>query len=198
MTAGAPLVDRRPGRPRSAAADEKILDATVDLLAEQGFLALTVEAVAARAGVAKTTIYRRWPGKEVLVMDALCGMKGLKGEPPGESVRGDLLFMLRRMRDVWLTGRFGSLMRRLAADGIDRPDLYREFRDRFVAPRQAIMRGIIERGIAEGVVRPDVEVQWVIAMLVSPVITAVMTHQGKLPIKQIDFTVDTVLRGIAP
>ena len=197
MTA-APKIERRPGRPRSTAADQAILDATVDLLAEQGFLALTVEAVAARAGVAKTTIYRRWPGKDELVMDALCGMKGLQHAPPGESVRGDLLYMLHRMRTVWVSGMFGQLMRRLAADGIERPDLYREFRNRFVAPRQAAMRAIVERGVAEGSIRPDVDKQWMIAMLVSPIITAVMTHQERVTRQQIDFTVDTVLRGVAP
>jgi AcrR family transcriptional regulator len=190
--------ERRPGRPRSTAADQAILDATVDLLAELGFLALTVEAVAARAGVAKTTLYRRWPNKDELVMDALCGMKGMQHDLPGESVRGDLLYMLHRMRTVWISGKFGSLMRRLAADGIERPDLYREFRNRFVAPRQAIMRAIIDRGIAEGSIRADVDRQWMIAMLVSPIITAVMTHQDRVTGQQIDFTVDTVLRGVAP
>ncbi len=190
--------DRRPGRPRDQAVDAAILDATVDLLAEQGFLALSVEAVAARAGVAKTTVYRRWPGKNELVMDALCDMKGLTLDLPGESVRGDLLHVLHRMRTLWVTGRFGSLMRRLAADGIERPDLYREFRSRFVAPRQAVMRSIIERGIADGSIREDIDVQWMIALLISPIVTAVMTHQNRVTRQQIDFTVDTVLRGVAP
>ena len=192
------ITERRPGRPRSAAAAEAILEATVDLLAEEGYLALTVEAVAARAGVAKTTVYRRWPGKDELVMDALCGVKDLEHVPPGESVRDDLHYMLQWMRSVWVVGRFGGLMRRLAADGIERPDLYREFRARFVAPRRAIMRAIIERGKDEGSIRQDVDVEWMIAMLVSPIISAVMTHQDPVTKRQVNFIVDTVLRGVAP
>ncbi len=192
-----PAADRRPGRPRSTAADEAILDATADLLAEQGFLALTIEAVAARAGVAKTTVYRRWPGKDELVMDALSCMKTPGTDLPGESVRGDLLCMLTRMRDVWLSGRFGRLMGRLAADGIERPDLYREFRARFVAPRRAAMREIIQRGIDEGTIWFDVDAEWVISLLTSPIITATLTHQNRVSDEQLEFIVDTVLRGVS-
>ena len=190
--------ERRPGRPRSEQAEAAILDATLDLLAEQGFLAFTVEAVVARAGVAKTTVYRRWPSKDELVMDALNCVKGIHQSPPGESVRGDLLFMLQRMRDLWIDSRFGRLMGRLAADGLERPDLYREFKQRFVAPRRAILREIIERGVKEGLIRPDVDVEGVIPLLTAPVISAALTHQERLPPEQIEFVVDTVLRGLAP
>lgn len=190
--------ERRPGRPRSTTADEAILEATVDLLAEQGFLGLSVEAVAARAGVAKTTIYRRWPTKDELVMDAVGCIKGPLHEPPGTSVRADLLYMLSRMRDAWFKGPFGRLMARLAADGLERPDLYREGRDRFVAPRRAAMRRVIERGIAEGTIRADVDPEWVSTLLASPTIAAALTHQDVLPQRQLEFIVDTVLAGLRP
>jgi AcrR family transcriptional regulator len=190
--------ERRPGRPRSEAVDEAILGATVDLLTEQGFLALSVEAVAARAGVAKTTIYRRWPNKDELVVDAVGCLHAPMAEPPGESVRDDLLFLMNRMRDSWFNGRFGRLMGRLAADGIERPDLYREGKARFVAPRRAVLRRVIERGFAEGRIRPDADPEWVISMLSAPVISAALTHQDPLPRRQLEFIVDTVLRGVAP
>lgn len=192
------VTPRRPGRPRSEAADEAIIDAAVELLTEQGFLALTIEAVAARAGVAKTTVYRRWPTKDELLLDAVGCIKGPPIDPPGESVRGDLLWMLNRMRDGWFKGRFGRLMGRLAADGLERPDLYREGRDRYVAPRHAAMRAIIQRGIDEGSIRSDVDPEWVIAMVASPIIAAALTHQDALPRRQLEFVVDTVLRGVAP
>jgi AcrR family transcriptional regulator len=188
----------RPGRPRSAAADEAILDATVDLLAEQGFLGLSIEAVAVRAGVAKTTIYRRWPTKDELLMDAVACLKHAHPEPRGESLRDDLIDMLSRMRDAWFEGRFGRVMARLAADGLERPELYRQGRERFVAPRRAQTRRVIERGIAEGVIRGDVDPEWVISLLVSPIISAALTHQDALPRQQIEFIVDTVLAGLRP
>ena len=66
------LTARPPGRPRSERAARAIIDATIDLLAEEGGVAgVSIEAVAARAGVGKTTIYRRWPNKEALIIDAL-------------------------------------------------------------------------------------------------------------------------------
>ena len=62
---------RRPGRPREQRADRAIIDATLEIFADEGYHALSVEAVAARAEVSKATIYRRWPGKRELVIDAL-------------------------------------------------------------------------------------------------------------------------------
>ena len=85
------------GRPRSSEAERAILDATVALYAERGMAGLSVEAVAARAGVAKTTIYRRWPSKEELVLAAVTAARGPAPEPPGASVRDDLLFLLGRV-----------------------------------------------------------------------------------------------------
>jgi hypothetical protein len=61
-----------------------------------------------------------------------------------------------------------------------------------------MMRAIIERGKDEGSIRHDVDVEWMIAMLVSPIIGAVMTHQDPVTKRQVDFIVDTVLRGVAP
>src|SRR5262249_34339814 len=83
---------RSPGRPRSPRADEAIIEAVLDLMAEGTSVeALSIEAVAARAGVGKATIYRRWPNKEALVVDALGALKGPLPELAGESIREDLL-----------------------------------------------------------------------------------------------------------
>jgi AcrR family transcriptional regulator len=93
-TADAP---RSPGRPRSVRADEAIVEATLDLLAEGNTIeTLSIEAIAARAGVGKATIYRRWSGKEALLRDALRTLKGTPPEPTGRSVRDDLSCCSRR------------------------------------------------------------------------------------------------------
>src|ERR1700693_4584889 len=88
---------RRPGRPRSERPARAIIEATLDLCAEQGFEGVCVEAVAARAGVGKATIYRRWPNKEELLLAALGSMKSPIPEPQGVSVRDDLVAMLSVM-----------------------------------------------------------------------------------------------------
>src|SRR5438270_10407102 len=90
---------RRPGRPRSAQAHQAILDAAPDLLADVGFEAMSVEGVAARAGVGKTTIYRRWPTKELLVIEAV---RSIHAEHPildTGNLRGDLRTLLQIAED---------------------------------------------------------------------------------------------------
>ena len=77
-------------------ADRAIIDAALSLFAEDGVEGLCIEKVAARAGVGKATIYRRWPGKEDLLLDALAALKTPLPEPRGESVRDDLVACCRR------------------------------------------------------------------------------------------------------
>src|SRR4051812_27075223 len=87
---------RPPGRPRSERAARAIIDATLALLAEEGGVTgVSIEAVAARAGVGKTTIYRRWPNKEALIIDALADLKEPFPAPRGESARDDLIAIAR-------------------------------------------------------------------------------------------------------
>src|SRR6266446_6100976 len=84
------------GRPRSQEADRAILTATADLLAERGLAAMSIEEVAARAGVGKTTIYRRWPSKGLLALDAfVASFREEQPQPDTGTLRGDLLAALR-------------------------------------------------------------------------------------------------------
>src|SRR5437879_4279834 len=89
-------VSRPPGRPRSERAEKAIIEATLDLLVEEaGVAGMTIEAVASRAGVGKTTIYRRWANKEALIIDALATLKGPVPPLAGVSVRDDLITLAR-------------------------------------------------------------------------------------------------------
>ncbi len=195
--AGGRGVGRGVGRPRNEQVDEAVLDAALALLADGGYQAFSMETVAARAGVAKTTVYRRWPGKDELIMDALVLMKGEVPVPPGGTFRDDLRFMIHAMREQWWSGRHGRLMQRLAADGIEHPAHYNEFRTRLLAPRQARMFAILQRGVDEGAIAPDVDLTWALQLITSPVVAAGLGHQGPISPEQIDFIVDTVLDGLA-
>jgi AcrR family transcriptional regulator len=100
-TAVGPAADQErkaPGRPRSARTDGVIIDAVLDMLTD-GYTAdtLSIEAVAAKAGVGKATIYRRWPNKEALIVDAVASLKGPVPKIKGESVRDDLITLLTPM-----------------------------------------------------------------------------------------------------
>ena len=105
---------RGPGRPRDPAADRAILQATIELLGEEGYEGLSIEAVAARAGVGKTTVYRRWPSKEPLVVDAIKRYKSPEDpQPPrdDEPTRDALARVLRRLHQG------GRPLRERAHDG---------------------------------------------------------------------------------
>jgi AcrR family transcriptional regulator len=189
---------RRPGRPRSEVVDAAIRAATVDELIERGFGALSMEAIAARAGVAKTTLYRRWPGTQDLALDAMRSFDVDSDTPPDGSARDALLFLLDRMRRTWSDPRYGALMRRVAADGTQQPEVYRQCRDRLIAPRIRAMNDVLLRAVEEGLIRPDADLGWVRQLLAAPIMAAVLTHKERVTRAQVEFTLDTVLRGLAP
>jgi AcrR family transcriptional regulator len=192
----APAVRR--GRPRDAAIDTAILDATVTELVERGFVALSMEAVAARAGVAKTTIYRRWPNTAELGLDALRSFEEDALEPPPGSVRDQLVWLLDGMRRKWGNPEYGAIMRRVAADGTAQPDLYRECRDRLITPHRRRLAAVLRRGVEQGLIRSDAELSWVRSLLVAPIMAATLTLKDRVSRAQLEANVDTVLRGLAP
>jgi AcrR family transcriptional regulator len=168
--------DRKaPGRPRSARADEAIIGAVLDLLAEgTPFDALSIEAVAARAGVGKATIYRRWSNKDALIFDAVRTVKGEPAVLPGTSVRDDLIALLKPVGKAENT-RAGQIMPCLMSELQRSPELNGIFQ-RIMEPRREVAREILRRGIDEGVLRPDIDVEVVIAMLTGPLIAYRLLH----------------------
>jgi AcrR family transcriptional regulator len=189
---------RGPGRPRNEATDAAILEAAIDELIERGFLAATMESVAERAGVAKTTLYRRWPNRDELAIAAMRSFEEPMDRVPDGSVRDQILCLLEVMRRRWGNPRYAAIMRRAAADGSSNPELYRRSRDRLVGPYARMMNEFIARGQQEGLIRKDVEAEWVRQLLVSPIMAASLTLKERVTRAQLELTVDTVLRGIAP
>jgi len=186
---------RAPGRPRSERAEKAIIDATLDLLAEEcGVAGVSIEAVAARAGVGKTTIYRRWPNKEALIVHALATIKGPLPEPSGASVREDLLAVARAMRAQ--NSRKGvRCLWNVVGAAEKHPRLYARYRQDVIEPRRQVIRDVLRRGVAAGELRPDLDVETAVTML-----TGALT--GKFPAQTLpdDFpetVVDMLLRGIA-
>src|SRR3954471_20007672 len=115
--------DRKaPGRPRDARADSAIIEAVLELLsAGQSADALSIEAVAAKAGVGKATIYRRWPNKDALLVDAVTAMKGPLPVLAGESVRDDLVMLISGMRQPRME-KYGKITACLIPELVKRPE----------------------------------------------------------------------------
>jgi AcrR family transcriptional regulator len=190
--------DRRaPGRPRSAVLDEAIAEAVLDLLAEGVTVeAMSMEAVAARAGVGKATIYRRWPNKEAMLIEAVARLKGDLPKIKGESVREDLLTLMRPIGRVKIT-RQGQIMPCLIPHLHRSPELHRLYQ-RMLEPRRELMREVLRRGVATGELRADIDVEVVGAMLAAPLVAqAVLRWNPNLPGDDLpERLLDTLLAGI--
>ncbi len=189
--------NRRPGRPRSEQAEQAIIEATLDLFAEQGFEGVCVEAVAARAGVGKATIYRRWPNKEELLLAAFGSLKSPFPEPEGVSVRDDLLAMVEVMCADKADPRKARRYALLLGEGEKYPRLMARYKETVAEPRREAMRAVIRRGIQTGELRPDTDIE--IAMLT---LTGVIMAREKTPDREFhgDFAarlVDGLLLGLS-
>jgi AcrR family transcriptional regulator len=186
---------RRPGRPRSEQAEQAIIDATLDLFAEQGFEGVCVEAVAARAGVGKATIYRRWPNKEELLLAAFGSLKSPFPEPKGESARDDLLAMVKVMCADKSDPRKARRYALLLGEGEKYPRLMARYKETVVQPRRDAMRAVLRRGIQAGELRPETDVE--IAMLT--LTGVIMAHEKDAGTLDDDFAtrlVDGLLLGL--
>ncbi|MDH2424636.1 TetR/AcrR family transcriptional regulator [Sphaerisporangium sp. TRM90804] len=157
---------RTPGRPRSEKAEKAIIDATVEMIAEgSGVSELSIEAIAARAGVGKTTIYRRWANKEELVVDAMATLKAPIPEPGGVSARDDLVSFLAAILKETGHPRHRCIMNLAMSESERFPHLLERFREIAIQPRQAALRSLLRRGAQTGELRADIDVEVAMATL---------------------------------
>jgi len=165
-------------RKRGAALEGAILEAAFAELSEVGYIAFTVEGVAARARSGKASIYRRWPTKQELVMDALLERLptpeqcGFVAQIDDSVTTLDALHGVARAIASVLTSPAGDAMRAIKCEAMADPELARLIDDRFQAPRRAFLLGLLRRGVERGEVRPDAATP-----LVADVLPAVLTHR---------------------
>lgn len=139
----------RGGRYLDRSRDLALREATLAVLAEVGYERLTMDAVAARAGAAKTTIYRRWRDKADLVVDALNCLKGVPQVPDTGSLRQDLRALAEFI--ISAEGQFGAQMTAGMVNAVARDaGLRLVFGEKFLAPRMAAFRAVFERAVARG------------------------------------------------
>jgi len=171
-----------------------ILDATRELLAERGVRELTVEAVAARAGVAKTTIYRRWRSKHELALAVVIDMvEQVAATPELGDTRDELIAFVDAAVRILGQTLMGRVMQGLVSDLATDETLATAFRERVVAMRVEEVRRLVERGIARGDLRPDIDVEMANELLFGPVYYRLLLSGGPLDAKLAERIVDTVL-----
>jgi AcrR family transcriptional regulator len=178
-----------------------ILDATRELLAgEGGVRALTVEAVAARSGVAKTTIYRGWRDKWELALDAvMIDMLPSFADPVDVGdTRKELITFLDSVVKFFASAPYGGAMQGLVSEIATHPELARVYREQVVDPRREQLAPVIERGVARGDLRPGTDVRLAHELLLGPVFYRLLLSGGPLNRKLSTSIVDAVLRAFAP
>jgi AcrR family transcriptional regulator len=199
-TATADPDKRAPGRPRSARSEQAIIDAVLEMIADGDALeTLSIESIAARAGVGKATIYRRWASRDQVVIDAVASLKLPVPTVAGESVRADLITLLSqigRHSDAQPNGRVMScLMPQIARN----PELHHWYQQ-VIEPRREVTRSVLRRGIDTGELREDLDIEVTLLVLAAPMILQ-RTMRWNPAVDTPDLAervVDAVLAGAAP
>ncbi len=190
---GAGEAHRRPGRPRDPGYDKAILDATLEILNTKGYAGLTIDGVAAKTGVGRPTIYRRWSSKPALVIAALTQSTHLSLVPDTGSLRDDLLAFQRdqvRMMDLPASRRITA---GLVADLVADPELAETYLGDYVELRQASVRQALERGVERGELRPDADLSFIYDLLIGPLFMRSVVRGEALGTLMAEQTVDFVL-----
>ena len=183
---------------RSARTEKAIIDATRELLAEGGVRELTVERVAARSGVAKTTIYRRWRGKDELALAVLLDMvENVVATPDFGDTRRELVAFVNAAVKILGSTLMGRVIQGLVSDLAADADLARAFQERVVAMRLAEVRRLIERGIERGDLRPDTNIELANELLFGPVYYRLLLSGAPLDTKLAERIVEAVLSAFA-
>jgi AcrR family transcriptional regulator len=194
QNAGSQNGSQAAGRPRSEEAHQAILDATLALLSEVGFSALTVEGVATRAGVGKATIYRRWPSKVPLVMEAVAHLPGLEDVDTGD-LAGDLKTMLRGYLQLFHSTPLASVLPSLAAERSHNTTLGELFDPVMRGRRQPLVR-VLERAVARGELPPDLDLELAADLIVGPIAVRLFFTGRRPSPKLVGPMVDLALRGL--
>jgi AcrR family transcriptional regulator len=189
---------RKPGRPRSEKAEQAIIQAALELFAEKGPDGLCVEAVAARAGVGKATVYRRWKNKEDLLLAALGSLKSPLPDPDTGSIRDDLITMVTVMARDGVDPARQRQYTLLLGEGAKYPKLMTRYAETVVEPRRETIRSVLRRGISTGQLRQDIDVEIVLLTLTGAALSRgrceIVPHDAEFATR----VVDSLLTGLTP
>ena len=175
-----------------------ILNASIDLIREVGYDAVTMEGIAARAGVGKATVYRRWSSKETLVAEALQQIMLAVPIPNGGSTRGDLQLIMGTTLKMYQDPATLALLSGLVAAMARSEMIATAMRSGFVATWRDAVRTLLERGMARGDVRRDTDVQLAIDMLAAPMFYRFLITGAAIDEPLVRDVVELVMRALAP
>jgi AcrR family transcriptional regulator len=184
---------RRPGRPRDPGYDKAILDAVLEILFDKGYAGLTIDGVAARTGVGRPTIYRRWSSKPALVIAALSQSVGLWPAPDTGSLRDDLLAFQLQLVRLMDSPDSRRITAGLVADLVTHPELGEIYFRDYIRPRQMSVWQALQRGVERGELRPNADFTLIYDLLIGPLFMRSVVRGDPLGPDLAGQTVDVVL-----
>lgn len=191
---------RRPaGRPQSPRVREAVLGASLAVIAERGVAGATVDLIAARAGVGKHSIYRRWRSKQDLLVDALAEAVAM---PLPDEVPADATMLIREIASVWVTLAEDPVLRAFAAqvfaEAARDPQLLEVYEERVAQPRRARVLALLEVARERGQLRPDTDLDVAADLLIGPAFYRMMSAGPRPPFRDgyLDALVNALCTGI--
>jgi len=172
-------------------------EATLDLLADVGFQGISIDCVAQRAGVARTTIYRNWSSKAELVVDAFGALSSTHEIEPTGDTRADLLALMGHLAGELPEARWASVMASLVAAAEHDPELAAE-KKKLIAERQRPLRSILKQAIESGYLSPSTDSDVAMSMLVGPLFYRRLVTGEPLDDAFVTHVVDGVVAAFAP
>ncbi|MFJ4593833.1 MULTISPECIES: TetR/AcrR family transcriptional regulator [unclassified Kitasatospora] len=199
------LPSRRGGRQRDPATDTAIIDAVLGMVASGATLTgLSLVTIAKQAGVSRNSVYRRWKTKDELYLDVLETINEPRPLPAGADTRADtradLAVLLQALAERVVDERASSMLRALNAEAATFPRLHSRYFEEIVTPRRNAMNHVLRRGVERGEIRPDIDLDLVSELLVSPLLARMASGSTDQldPERASRRIIDLVLDGAAP
>jgi AcrR family transcriptional regulator len=184
---------------RHTGVEKAALTAALQQLAAEGVKGLTIEAVAARTGIAKTTLYRRWRSKEDLALAVLLEMtRAATFAPAGEDVRAGLISYLDAVITILRDTSHGRVMQGLASDLATDPQMADAFRGEVIALRHGHLTELVRHGVSTGQLRRDVDLELMQELLFGPVYYRLLFSAHPLEPDLAERIVDSILPSLLP
>jgi AcrR family transcriptional regulator len=182
--------------PRVVLSRERVLTATLDLLTEAGLGGLTIDDVSKRSGVAKTTIYRHWPNRNALIVDACLRMTDGDDEPPDTgSLEGDVRAILTNLAELLVTARWSSILPSIV-DAAERDPEIAEVHSRLQRWHAAPLRAALERAALSGEIPPEADLSAIAAALRGPLYYRRWFSRDPIDDSFVNLIVQSVLAGV--
>ena len=187
-----------PGRPRDEEVRKRILASAAQLLEAKAFDDITVDAIAEQAGSCKATVYRWWPNKAALVIDAFVSVVGAELRYP---TRGPALNAFRAQMERWVpifNSPLGKVIAAVIGAGQSDPEILEAFRAHWVEPRRTEARELIKQSVKAGELRGDIDSETLMDILYGPLYLRLMIQNRPLTSEMVDEVFSVVLPGLKP